>query len=207
MSQFFQIHPENPQQRLINQAVEIINKGGVVIYPTDCAYALGCHLGDKAALEKIKRIRQLNDKHNFTLVCRDLSEISTYAKVDNTVYRLLKAHTPGAYTFILKATSEVPRRLLHPKRRTIGIRVPENPIALALTETLGEPIMSTSLIMPGEEMPLMDPYEMRELLQHHVDLVIDGGYCGMEATTVIDMTGDAAELVRQGCGDASDMLD
>ncbi|WP_415890356.1 L-threonylcarbamoyladenylate synthase [Neptuniibacter sp. SY11_33] len=204
MSQFFQIHPDNPQARLISQAVEIINKGGVVIYPTDCAYALGCHLGDKTALERIKRIRQLSDKHNFTLVCRDLSEISTYAKVDNTCYRLLKSHTPGAFTFILKATSEVPRRLLHPKRRTIGIRVPDNAIALALTEALGEPIMSTSLIMPGEDMPLMDPYEMRELLQHQVDLVIDGGYCGMEATSVINLVEDAPEIIRQGAGDISD---
>ncbi|MFY0676244.1 MAG: threonylcarbamoyl-AMP synthase [Neptuniibacter sp.] len=204
MSQFFQIHPDNPQKRLINQAVDIINKGGVVVYPTDCAYALGCHLGDKSALEKIKRIRQLDDKHNFTLVCRDLSEISTYAKVDNSAYRLLKAHTPGAYTFILKATSEVPRRLLHPKRRTIGIRIPENEIALALTESLGEPIMSTSLIMPGEEMPLMDPYDIREVLQHHVDLVIDGGYCGMEATSVINLVDEVPEVVRQGAGDISD---
>jgi len=204
VSQFFQIHPDNPQARLINQAVEIINKGGVVIYPTDCAYALGCHLGDKTALERIKRIRQLNDKHNFTLVCRDLSEISTYAKVDNSDYRLLKAHTPGAYTFILKATSEVPRRLLHPKRRTIGIRIPDNPIALALTEALGEPIMSTSLIMPNEDMPLMDPYEMRELLQHQVDLVIDGGYCGMEATSVINLVDEVPEIIRQGAGEISD---
>ena len=204
MSQFFQIHPDNPQKRLINQAVEIINGGGVVVYPTDCAYALGCHLGDKSAVEKIKRIRQLDDKHNFTLVCRDLSEISTYAKVDNTAYRLLKAHTPGAYTFILKATSEVPRRLLHPKRRTIGIRIPDNEIVLALTETLGEPIMSTSLIMPGEDMPLMDPYEIREILQHHVDLVIDGGYCGMEATSVINLVDEIPEIVRQGAGDISD---
>ena len=204
MSQFFQIHPDNPQKRLINQAVDIINKGGVVVYPTDCAYALGCHLGDKSALEKIKRIRQLDDKHNFTLVCRDLSEISTYAKVDNSAYRLLKAHTPGAYTFILKATSEVPRRLLHPKRRTIGIRIPENEIALALTESLGEPIMSTSLILPGEEMPLMDPYDIREVLQHHVDLVIDGGYCGMEATSVINLVDEVPEVVRQGAGDISD---
>ncbi|WP_286239776.1 L-threonylcarbamoyladenylate synthase [Neptuniibacter halophilus] len=203
MSQFFQIHPENPQQRLINQAVEIIRKGGLVIYPTDCAYALGCHLGDKAAMEKIKRIRQLDDKHNFTLVCRDLSEISTYAKVDNGCYRLLKAHTPGAYTFILKATSEVPRRLLHPKRRTIGIRIPDNAIALALTEALGEPIMSTSLIMPGEEMPLMDPYEMRELLQHQVDLIIDGGYCGLEATSVINLVEEVPEVIREGAGDTS----
>lgn len=204
MSQFFQIHPDNPQKRLINQAVEIINGGGVVVYPTDCAYALGCHLGDKSAVEKIKRIRQLDDKHNFTLVCRDLSEISTYAKVDNTAYRLLKAHTPGAYTFILKATSEVPRRLLHPKRRTIGIRIPDNEIVLALTEALGEPIMSTSLIMPGEDMPLMDPYEIREILQHHVDLVIDGGYCGMEATSVINLVDEIPEIVRQGAGDISD---
>lgn len=206
MSQFFQIHPENPQQRLINQAVEIINNGGVVIYPTDCAYALGCHLGDKRALEKIKRIRQLDDKHNFTLVCRDLSEISTYAKVDNTNYRLLKAHTPGAYTFILKATAEVPRRLLHPKRRTIGIRVPDNPIALALTEALGEPIMSTSLIMPGDDMPLMDPYDMRQLLQHQVDLIIDGGYCGLEATSVINLVEEAPEIVREGAADVADFL-
>ena len=203
MSQFFQIHPDNPQKRLINQAVDIINKGGVVVYPTDCAYALGCHLGDKSALEKIKRIRQLDDKHNFTLVCRDLSEISTYAKVDNGAYRLLKAHTPGAYTFILKATSEVHRRLLHPKRRTIGIRIPENEIALALTESLGEPIMSTSLIMPGDEMPLMDPYDIREVLQHHVDLVIDGGYCGMEATSVINLVDEVPEVIRQGAGDVS----
>jgi len=204
VSQFFQIHPDNPQKRLINQAVDIINKGGVVVYPTDCAYALGCHLGDKSALEKIKRIRQLDDKHNFTLVCRDLSEISTYAKVDNSAYRLLKAHTPGAYTFILKATSEVPRRLLHPKRRTIGIRIPENEIALALTESLGEPIMSTSLIMPGDEMPLMDPYDIREVLQHHVDLVIDGGYCGMEEPSVINLVDEVPEVIRQGAGDVSD---
>ena len=201
MSQFFQIHPESPQQRLINQAVEIINNGGVVIYPTDCAYALGCHLGDKRALERIKKIRQLNDKHNFTLVCRDLSEISTYAKVENTNYRLLKAHTPGAFTFILKATSEVPRRLLHPKRRTIGIRIPNNPIALALTETLGEPIMSTSLIMPGDGTPLMDPYEMRQLLQNQVDLIIGGGYCGLEATSVINLVEEVPEVIRQGAGD------
>jgi len=200
VSQFFQIHPENPQPRLINQAVEILNKGGVIVYPTDCAYALGCHLGDKAAMEKIKRIRQLNDKHNFTLVCRDLSEISTYAKVGNQSYRLLKAHTPGAYTFILKATSEVPRRLLHPKRRMIGIRIPDNPIAQALTEALGEPIMSTSLILPGDDQPLTDPWEIRDLLQHELDLVIDGGYCGMDATTVVSLVDDIPELIRQGAG-------
>lgn len=204
MSQFFQIHPENPQQRLINQAVDIINKGGVIVYPTDCGYALGCHLGDKSALEKVKRIRRLDDKHNFTLVCRDLSEIGTYAKVDNSVYRMLKAHTPGAYTFILNATTEVPRRLLHPKRRTIGLRIPENNIALELMDALGEPIMSTSLIMPGEEMPLTDPYEIRDLLQHEVDLVIDGGYCGMEATSVINLVDGEPVIVRVGAGDISD---
>jgi tRNA threonylcarbamoyl adenosine modification protein (Sua5/YciO/YrdC/YwlC family) len=203
VSQFFQIHPDNPQQRLISQAVDIIKKGGVVVYPTDCAYALGCHLGDKSALEKIKRIRKLDDKHNFTLVCRDLSEIGTYAKVDNSVYRLLKAHTPGAYTFILNATTEVPRRLLHPKRRTIGLRIPENNIALHIMEALGEPIMSTSLIMPGEELPLTDPYEIRDVLQHDVDLVIDGGYCGMEATSVINLVDDVPVVIREGAGNIS----
>jgi len=203
VSQLFQIHPDNPQSRLISQAVEIIRKGGVIVYPTDCAYALGCHLGDKSAVEKIKRIRKLDDKHNFTLVCRDLSEIGTYAKVNNSVYRLLKSMTPGAYTFILNATTEVPRRLLHPKRRTIGLRIPQNNIALQLMEALGEPIMSTSLIMPGEELPLIDPYEIRDLLQHEVDLVIDGGYCGMEATTVINLVDDAPVVIRHGAGDVS----
>ncbi|GAA0790623.1 L-threonylcarbamoyladenylate synthase [Marinobacterium sediminicola] len=200
MSQFFQIHPDNPQQRLIQQAVEILHQGGVIIYPTDCAYALGCHLGDKKAVDRIKQIRRLDDKHNFTLVCDDLSSIGTYAKVDNQQFRLLKAHTPGAYTFILPATTEVPRRLLHPKRRTIGIRVPDNAIVSALLSQLGEPIMSTSLIMPGEELPMTDPYEMRDLLQHQVDLIIDGGYCGMEATSVINMVDDVPEVVREGAG-------
>lgn len=203
MSQFFQIHQENPQKRLIQQAVEIIRQGGVVIYPTDCAYALGCHLGDKKAVDRIKQIRQLDDRHNFTLVCDDLSSIGTYAKVDNQIFRLLKAHTPGAYTFILPATTEVPRRLLHPKRRTIGIRVPDNAIVADLLSCLGEPIMSTSLIMPGEELPMTDPYEMRDLLQHQVDLIIDGGYCGMEATSVINMTGDVPEVTREGAGDTT----
>ena len=203
MSQFFQIHPENPQLRLIKQAVEIINKGGVVVYPTDCAYALGCHIGDKSALERIKQIRKLDDKHNFTLVCKDLSELATYAKVDNSSYRLLKQNTPGAYTFILKGTSEVPRRLMHPKRRQIGIRVPDNAIALALMEELGEPIMSTSLILPGDSEPLTDPYDIRDTLQHHVDLVIDGGYCGAEATTVVNMAEDAPLIIRAGAGDTT----
>ncbi|MEH6627051.1 MAG: L-threonylcarbamoyladenylate synthase [Motiliproteus sp.] len=203
MSQFFQIHPDNPQARLIKQAVEIIRQGGVVVYPTDCAYALGCHIGDKTALERIKQIRKLDDKHNFTLVCRDLSELAVYAKVDNSAYRLLKHNTPGAYTFILKGTSEVPRRLMHAKRREIGIRVPDNNIALAIMEELGEPIMSASLILPGETEPLTDPYDIRDSLQHQVDLVIDGGYCGMEATTVINMVEGDPVVVREGAGDAS----
>lgn len=201
MSQFFQIHPDNPQKRLIQQAVEIIKKGGVVVYPTDCAYAIGCHLGDKTAVDRIKSIRKLDDKHNFTLVCRDLSEIGTYAKVNNQQYRILRNHTPGAYTFILRATSEVPRRLLHAKRKTIGLRVPNSNIALALMEELGEPIMSTSLILPSETDPLSDPYEIRQILQHHVDLVIDGGYCGIEATSVINLVEDVPEIIREGAGD------
>ncbi len=200
MSQFFQIHPDNPQKRLIKQAVEIIHKGGVIVYPTDSAYALGCHLGDKSALEKIKRIRRLDDKHNFTLVCRDLSEVGTYAKVGNQAYRIMKAHTPGAYTFILKATSEVPRRLLHPKRRAIGLRIPDNNIALELLQELGEPLMSTSLILPGEVDPMTDPYDIRDTLQHDVDLVIDGGYCGMEATTVVNLVDESPEIIREGAG-------
>lgn len=207
MSQFFQIHPDNPQARLVRQAVDIIRQGGVVVYPTDSAYALGCHIGDKRALDRIRRIRKLDDRHNFTLVCRDLSEIATYSRVDNKVYRLLRACTPGPYTFILKATSEVPRRLLHPKRKTVGLRVPENAIASALLADLGEPLMSVTLIMPGEEYPLIDPYEIREVLEHEVDLVIDGGYCGMEATTVVDLADDAPLVLRAGKGDIGPFTD
>ena len=175
--------------------------GGVIAYPTDSAYALGCQLGEKSALERIRRIRRLDEDHNFTLVCRDLSELGTYAQVDNQVYRLLRNHTPGPYTFILPATGEVPRRLLHPKRKTIGLRVPENKIALALLEELREPLMSVTLIMPGDELPLTDPYDIRETLQHELDLVIDGGYCGMEPTTVIDLSGDRPVILRRGLGD------
>lgn len=204
MAQFFQIHPENPQVRLIRQAADIVRGGGLIIYPTDSAYALGCHIGDKTALDRIRSIRQLDKHHNFTLMCRDFSELSTYAKVDNLTFRALKKHTPGPYTFILEATNEVPRRLMHPKRKTIGLRVPDNAIALALMEELGEPLMSSSLLLPGEEYPPIDPYEMRDSLQHHVELVIDGGYCGMEATTVVDMTGEYPEVLRTGCGDPSD---
>ena len=201
MSQFFQIHPENPQLRLIRQAADIVRAGGVVVYPTDSAYALGCHIGDKAALDRIRRIRELDHRHNFTLVCRDLSEIATYARVDNTAYRLLKHSTPGPYTFILKATSEVPKRLMHPKRKTVGLRVPDNAIAAALLEDLGEPLMSVTLIMPGDEYPLIDPYDIRKTLEQSVDLVIDGGYCGMEATTVVDLADDSPLILRAGKGD------
>lgn len=204
MAQFFSIHPDNPQQRLIDQAVEVLRKGGLIAYPTDSAYALGCHIGDKLALDRIRAIRQLDKHHNFTLMCRDLSELANYAKVDNSDFRLIKSHTPGAYTFILNATSEVPRRLQHPKRKTLGIRVPNNPIALALMETLGEPLMSSSLILPSDIEPLTDPYDIRDTLQHQLELVIDGGYCGMEATSVIDLTGDAPVLIRQGCGPIDD---
>jgi len=203
MAQFFQIHAENPQHRLIVQAADIIRKGGLVVYPTDSAYALGCHIGDKDALERIRTLRKLDKNHNFTLMCRDLSELATYARVDNQAYRLIKNHTPGAYTFILEATADVPRRLMHPKRKTIGLRVPDNAIALALLEELGEPLMTSSLLLPGEEFPMTDPYDIRVSLEHFVELVIDGGYCGLEPTTVIDLTESTPQLIRQGKGDFS----
>jgi tRNA threonylcarbamoyl adenosine modification protein (Sua5/YciO/YrdC/YwlC family) len=203
VSQFFQIHPENPQARLIRQAADIVRGGGVVVYPTDSAYALGCQIGDKSALDRIRRIRRLDDRHNFTLVCRDLSDIANYARVDNTVYRLLKACTPGAYTFILRATSEVPRRLMHPKRKTVGLRIPDNIVAMALLADLGEPMMSVTLIMPGDELPLIDPYEIRDVLEHEVDLVIDGGYCGLEPTTVVDLADELPIILRAGKGDVT----
>ncbi|MBT8765121.1 L-threonylcarbamoyladenylate synthase [Metapseudomonas boanensis] len=206
MSQFFQVHPENPQPRLIKQAVEIIKAGGVIVYPTDSSYALGCLIGDKGAVERIRRLRRLDEKHNFTLVCRDLSELGVFAKVDTAAFRLLKGHTPGPYTFILSATREVPRMLMHPKRRTIGLRVPNHPIALALLEQLGAPLMSTSLILPGETLPMSDPYEMRRILEHQVDLIIDGGPGGMEASTVINLSEGEPEVVRVGCGDPEPFL-
>ncbi len=202
MSQFFQIHPVTPQPRLIRQAVELLRQGGVVVYPTDSAYALGCHLEDKKAMERIRQIRRVDDKHNFTLVCADLSQISAYAKLtNNTLFRILNSYTPGPYTFILNATGEVPRRLLHPKRRTIGIRIPDNPIAQALVAELGEPIMSSTLILPGQAVPMTDPEEIREQLEHQVDLVIDGGHCGFEPSTVVDMTDELPRVIRQGKGD------
>lgn len=206
MAQYFQIHPENPQSRLISQAVDIIRQGGIIAYPTDSAYALGCQIGDKMALDRIRLMRRLDKHHNFTLMCRDLSELATYAKVDNQVFRLLKAHTPGPFTFILPGTSEVPRRLMHPKRKTIGLRVPDNRIALALMEQLGEPLMSSSLLMPGDSLPISDPEHIRDRLEHQIELVIDGGNCGLEPTTVVDLTGPAPEVTRQGKGDASPFL-
>lgn len=203
MSQFFVIHPDNPQLRLIRHAVEIIEAGGVIAYPTDSAYALGCHLGNKDGADRIRQIRKLTDKHNFTLVCRDLSDIATYAKLDNWQYRLIKSHTPGPYTFILTATSEVPRRLLHAKRRQIGIRVPNNNIALALLKELSEPLMSTTLQLPNDDAPMTDPYEIRDVLEKHLDLVIDGGFCGLDPTSVVDLSVEPPVILREGCGDVS----
>ncbi len=203
MSQFFQIHPENPQARLIKQAADIVRGGGVIAYPTDSAYALGCHLGDKSALERIRAIRRLDEKHNFTLMCSDLSELGNYARVDNSAFRLLKNLIPGPYTFILRATPEVPKRLHHPKRKSIGLRVPDNQICLDLLAELGEPLMSVSLILPGDELPMTDPYDIRDTLANQVDLVIDGGYCGMEATSVVDLVDDVPVVVRRGLGDVS----
>ena len=206
MAQRFEIHPKNPQKRLIQQAVKIIDQGGLVVYPTDSSYALGCHIGDKRAMERIQRLRKLDNKHHFTLVCNDLSEIGSYAKVDNSAYRLMKTLTPGPYTFLLKATSEVPRRLMNPKRKTIGVRVPDNIIVQALLAELGQPIMSSTLILPGEQIALDDAEEIREKFQHDVDLVIDGGPCGTEPTTVINLIDGTPEVLRYGKGDA-DFLD
>ena len=200
MAQFFAIHPENPQDRLIKQAVQIIKQGGVVVLPTDSCYALGCALGDKNAMERILSIRKIDLKHHLTLLCADLSDLGTYAKVDNSQFRQLKAATPGSYTFILQATKEVPNRTLHPKRKTIGLRVPDNTITRALLTELGEPMLSCTLMLPENNEPFIDPYEIRDCLEHAVDLIIDGGWCGMEPTTVIDMT-DGTKLIRQGKGD------
>ncbi|EGT76567.1 L-threonylcarbamoyladenylate synthase [Haemophilus haemolyticus] len=201
MSQFFYIHPENPQARLINQAVEILQKGGVIVYPTDSGYALGCMMGDKHAMDRIIAIRKLPEGHNFTLVCSDLSELSTYATVNNVAYRLIKNNTPGRYTFILTATKELPRRLMTSKRKTIGLRVPDNKIALDLLSALGEPILSCSLMLPNEEHTTQsDPEEIRDRLEHQVDLIIHGGYLGQEPTTVVDLTEESPVILREGSG-------
>ncbi|KAA6209188.1 hypothetical protein JO83_08680 [Avibacterium paragallinarum] len=207
MSQFFYIHPENPQPRLINQAVDILKRGGVIVYPTDSGYALGCMLGDKHAMDRIVQIRQLPENHNFTLVCSDLSELSTYATVNNVAYRLIKNNTPGRYTFILTATKEVPRRLMTSKRKTIGLRVPDNQIALALLNTLGDPILSCSLMLPGEAfITQSDPEEIRDRLEHQVDLIINGGYLGQEPTTVVDLTENTPVILREGSGSISPFI-
>jgi tRNA threonylcarbamoyl adenosine modification protein (Sua5/YciO/YrdC/YwlC family) len=202
MTQYFNIHTENPQGRLINQAADIIRNGGLAIYPTDSCYALGCHLGEKEAIDRIRQIRQLDKHHNMTLLCRDLSDIATYAKVSNSAYRLIKSITPGPYTFLLRATKDVPRRLQHPKRKTIGLRVPENYIVQALLDSLGEPMLSTSLILSQDGIPLSDLEEMKENLNNQVDVIIDGGACGIEATTVIDLLESEPVLVRQGKGES-----
>ncbi|PTQ77800.1 L-threonylcarbamoyladenylate synthase [Nitrosomonas oligotropha] len=200
MAQFFSIHTDTPHLRLIKQAVAIVRSGGIIVYPTDSCYALGCHLGDKEAMTRIRTIREVDERHHFTLVCRNLAEIATYAKVDNSQYRLLKATTPGSYTFILQATREVPRRMQHPKRNTIGLRIPDHPVVLALLEELGEPLLSSTLILPGDDFPLNDAEEIRERLEHQVELVMDAGSCGIDMTTVIDLTTDVPVLVRQGKG-------
>ena len=202
MAQFFAIHPTDPQERLINQAADIVRGGGVIVYPTDSCYALGCLPGNKQAMERILRIRGIDQKHHLTLMCHDLSQLGVYARVDNSQFRLLKAATPGSYTFILQATKEVPARTLHPKRKTIGLRVPDNRIALALLQNLSEPMLSCTLMLPNDDEPLTDPYDIRDQLEHEVDLVIDGGWCGTEPTTVIDMTEDIT-LIRQGKGDTA----
>ena len=201
MAQFFSIHPDNPQPRLIRHAAEILRGGGLIVYPTDSCYALGCHIGDKDAERRMREIRDLGPDHHFTLLCRDFSEIAHYARVDNQQFRLLKAATPGCYTFILETTREVPRRLQHPKRATIGIRVPQHPVAQALLSELREPILSSTLIMPGEEQPLNDPNEIRERLEKLVALIIDSGSCGLEPTTVIDLTTEPLTVLRKGRGE------
>lgn len=206
MSQFFRIHPDNPQGRLLEGAVRIIRSGGLIAYPTDSCYALGAHLGDRRAAQRIRRLRGAGKGHHFTLVCRDLSEISTYARVDNWAYRLLRSLTPGPYTFVLRATREVPRRLQDPKRHSIGIRVPDHPIAQGMLATLGEPIMSSTLLLPGDEIPLTDAQEIRDRLEHQVDLIVDGGSCGIEPTTVLDLSKDDLHILREGKGSVAGLL-
>jgi tRNA threonylcarbamoyl adenosine modification protein (Sua5/YciO/YrdC/YwlC family) len=200
VAQYFEIDPRHPQPRLITRAAEIVRTGGVIAYPTDSCYALGCHTGDKDAMLRLRRSRRVDERHHFTLMCRDLSEIGAYARVDNARYRLLKALTPGSYTFILEATRELPRRLLHPRRRTIGLRVPDHPVAQALLAALGEPLLSSTLALPDDELPLNDGREIRRRLEHDVELVLDGGSCGTEPTTVVDLTGPAPQIVREGKG-------
>jgi tRNA threonylcarbamoyl adenosine modification protein (Sua5/YciO/YrdC/YwlC family) len=200
MAQYLSIHPEDPQPRLLNIAADMVRKGGLLAFPTDSCYALGCHLGDKDAVERIRAIRGVDDRHHLTLMCRDLSEIAQFARVDNAQYRLLKATTPGSYTFILEGTKELPRRVLHPKRKTIGLRVPAHPVALALLEQLGEPLLTSTLMLPGDEFPLTEGWEIQDRLDDHLELILDGGHCGTEPTTVVDLTGSLPVLVRTGRG-------
>ncbi|HKO89311.1 MAG TPA: L-threonylcarbamoyladenylate synthase [Burkholderiales bacterium] len=200
MSQYFEVHPTHPQQRLLSQAAEIVRDGGVIAYPTDSCYALGCHIGDKDAMAKLRRIRGLDERHHFTLMCRDLSELAAFARTDNAQYRLLKKLTPGPYTFILEGTRELPRRILHPRRKTIGVRIPDHPIVQGLMRELDEPLLSTTLILPEQEGPIEDPQVIRRLLEHELDLIIDAGPCGAHMTTVVDLTGNAVEIVREGKG-------
>lgn len=201
MAKLIEVHPDNPQPRRVAEIVETIREGGLIAYPTDSSYAFGCHIGDKKALDRIRRIRRTDKSHNFTLVCTDLSEISAYARVENWAYRLIKSLTPGPYTFVLPATREVPKRLQHPKRRTIGIRVPDHPIVHAILEALGEPIMSSTLLLPGDDIPLTDPYDIEERIGHQIDLIVDGGPTGIEPTTVLDLSGGSVEVLRRGRGD------
>jgi len=207
MAQYFVIHPTHPQSRLIARAAEIVRAGGVIAYPTDSCYALGCHVGDKAAMERLRRIRGVDERHHFTLMCRDLSEIGAFARVDNAQYRLLRTLTPGSYTFILEGTKDLPRRILNPRRKTIGLRVPDHPVALALLAELGEPLLSTTLILPGDDAPLEDAGEIRTRLERDVELVLDGGPCGTAPTTVVDLTGTAPEVIRVGKGPVAPFVD
>ncbi len=206
MAQLLEIHTTNPQPRLINSVITVLNQGGIIAYPTDSAYALGCQIGNKQAQERISQLRDLDKHHNFTLMCQNLSELGTYARVSNTIFRLLKAYTPGPYTFILPATQEVPKRLQNPKRKTIGLRVPDYPITLALLAALGEPLMSVTLILPGQSLPLVDPQEIYENLGGRVDLVVSGGICDLEPTTVVDLVEGAPQVIRVGKGDPAPFL-
>ncbi len=206
MARLIEVHPDNPQPRRVAEIVETIRDGGLIAYPTDSSYAFGCHIGDKRAMDRIRRIRRTDKNHNFTLVCSDLSEIGTYARVDNWAYRMLKAMTPGPYTFILPATREVPKRLQHPKRRTIGLRVPDHVLVRAVLEALGEPIMSSTLLLPGDDLPLTDPYDIEERIGHVIDLIIDAGPTGIEPTSVIDLSQGTVEVLRVGRGDVSALL-
>lgn len=205
MAIFLTIHPDNPQPRLLDQAVELVRAGGVIAFPTDSCYALGCQLGNKDALERIRAIRGVDERHHMTLMCRDLSEIGQYARVDNQQYRMLKHGTPGSFTFILEGTKELPRRVLHPKRKTLGLRVPDNRVALALLAVLGEPLLSSTLLLPGDEEPLTEGWSIRDRLDDQLAAVVDGGYCGIEPTSVVDLTGPVPEIIRRGRGDLAQL--